>query len=260
MSDPTRLRDLGGPENDFARSLLRDAAPSKALTAAHAAQLTATVTKAATVASTGGLVATAIVPKALAAIAVVALGSGAFVAARHRGAPHAAQASARVAARAPEEVRRVAPLRAQEAVTTVNPVVSAAPVAPVAQPTEGVAPSVRAHAPAVRARVAPAVAEAVEAPSALRAPTLGEEVHVVDASRAELTSNPSRALALLAEADRTFAGGQLVDEREALRIEALARLDRWSEARDRASVLTARAPHSPQAARVRALIEGHREP
>lgn len=258
MSDPPRLRDLGGPENDFARSLLRDAAPTKPLTAAHAAHLEVAVSKAATVASTGGFFATAVVPKALAAIAVVALGSGAVVAARHRGATHAAQASAHVPARAPMTAGRVAPVRAQESVSEENP---AANVAPVAQPAETVAPSARAHATVTRARVAAAEPTvAVEAPPAQRAPTLGEELHVVDSSRASLASNPARALSMLSEADRNFTGGQLVDEREALRIEALARLDRWSDARDRAAVLTARSPHSPQAARVRALLEAHQTP
>ncbi|MFO0650662.1 MAG: hypothetical protein U0326_30850 [Polyangiales bacterium] len=105
------------------------------------------------------------------------------------------------------------------------------------------------------------MAEPVAAPEApAPAPSLTDELRVVDEARAAVQTNPAGALATLNAAERTFSHGQLTDEREALRVEALTRLGRWDEARARAAALEARAPQSPQTARVRALLGEHRTP
>jgi hypothetical protein len=251
MSDPPRLRDLGTPGGDFTRSLLRDAAPTKGLSPADALRLQATVAKAGTLSATGGFTAT-VVTKALAAVTLVALGGGGVVATKHLREP-VAQATVRRAVIA-ERPRPVTSPRAPDTTPTAAPT---APVADVVAPVIE-APSARAHVPAARARVleAPGVAPPSPAPSA----TLTDEVHVVEAARGALPDDPSRALSLLVGAEHSFARPQLADERDALRVEALARLGRWDDARALAASLEARAPHSPQCARVRALLRDHAAP
>lgn len=256
MSDPPRLRDLSTPGGDFSRSLLRDAAPTKPLDAVDALRLKAVVAKAGA-AHASGWFAVSVVPKALAAVTLVALGGGAIVAAKHR-APSVAQASirsprARVVAPAVS-----APKPILEAISSEPTVTVPAAVEPVAQPVAVEAPSARAHVPAARPRV---LAEPVVAPEApAPAPSLSDELRVVDEARAAVQTNPASALSTLNAAERTFSHGQLADEREALRVEALTRLGRWDEARAHAAALEARAPQSPQTARVRVLLGEHRTP
>jgi hypothetical protein len=73
-------------------------------------------------------------------------------------------------------------------------------------------------------------------------------------ARQELSSDPSGAFALTQEHARRFPSGTLVQEREVLAIEALARLGRSSEARRRLDAFRARFPQSPHVARLSALV------
>ena len=73
-------------------------------------------------------------------------------------------------------------------------------------------------------------------------------------ARQELSSDPSGALALTQEHARRFPSGTLVQEREVLAIEALARLGRSPEARRRFDAFRARFPQSPHVARLSALV------
>jgi len=278
MSDPPRLRDLPGGD-DFARSLLRDAAPTRPFTPADAARLTAAVSHAGAATSGTWLSASAL-PKALAAVALVAAGAGAWRATRsappaapvtvtrastatpvvarpHTSSPAVAAPSA-VAARvvAPVAVTPTAPARVALAPTPAVPVVApAAPVA-VAAPRVLLAPARPAVAAAAPSHAAPPRPSVALAASDAPPPTLGDEVLAVTQARAALRNNPARAVEILARAERAVTRPQLLDERDLVHVEALARLGRWAEARDRALALEARAPRSPQSARARALLRG----
>ncbi len=257
MSDPPRLRDLSTPGGDFSRSLLRDAAPTRPITAADALRLKAVVAKAGA-AHASGWFAVSVVPKALAAVTVVVFAGGAVVAARHR-APAVAQSSVRRAIPSPSPRAEPPPKPVAEALSSESAAAAPAAVAPLVPPVVVEAPAAaRAHVPAARPRV---IAEPVAAPvEPESAPSLADELRVVDEARGALRDEPARALAALDDAARRFSRGQLADEREALRVEALARLGRWDEARVRAAALEARAPQSPQCARVRALLREHPAP
>ncbi|MFO0602520.1 MAG: hypothetical protein U0324_05060 [Polyangiales bacterium] len=282
MSDPPRLRDLPGGD-DFARSLLRDAAPTRPFTAADAARLTAAVSQAGA-ASSGTWLSASALPKALAAVALVAAGAGAWRATRSSApaapvavtrasvaAPAAAPArppsppvaapsavAARVVASAPFPVARTAPALVAPVALAPPPAapVAAAPIVAVTHaPITPARPAVTAAAPSL-AHAAPPRPAVAPAASDVAPPTLGDEVLAVTQARAALRNNPARAVEILARAERSVTRPQLLDERDLVHIEALVRLGRWAEARDRAIALEARAPRSPQSARARALLRG----
>jgi hypothetical protein len=73
-------------------------------------------------------------------------------------------------------------------------------------------------------------------------------------ARQELSSDPSDALALTQEHARRFPFGTLLQEREVLAIEALARLGRTAEARRRLDAFRSRFPQSPHVARLTTLV------
>jgi hypothetical protein len=70
-----------------------------------------------------------------------------------------------------------------------------------------------------------------------------------------VSSDPSRALAMLEAYDREFPRGRLRDEREFLGVLALQRLGRHDEARARAEALLRRSPSGMYAPRLRRLLE-----
>lgn len=81
-------------------------------------------------------------------------------------------------------------------------------------------------------------------------PSLEDEARLLKHAQAELVTAPERALQLTQEHARRFRRGVLTQEREALAIEALARLGRQSEARRRLQQFTRDYPGSPHARRV----------
>jgi hypothetical protein len=87
----------------------------------------------------------------------------------------------------------------------------------------------------------------VDPPDAAPAPAesaLGER-SVLDRGRVALArGDAARALSLVAEHESRFATGSLSEERDALRIRALASLGRANEAKDRAAVFRSRYPNS----------------
>jgi hypothetical protein len=84
---------------------------------------------------------------------------------------------------------------------------------------------------------------------------LSDEAHAVLAARAALRSgNPGAALRELSAASALFPGGALVQEREALTIEALARSGQSGAASARAQAFLRRFPRSPHADDVRRFI------
>jgi hypothetical protein len=70
-----------------------------------------------------------------------------------------------------------------------------------------------------------------------------------------LDSDPAGALKLTEEHARRFPSGTLAPEREVLAIEALARLGRSPEARQRLDALRARFPNATNTARLETLID-----
>jgi hypothetical protein len=73
-------------------------------------------------------------------------------------------------------------------------------------------------------------------------------------ARAGISADPSRALTLTRDHELRFPASPLVEEREALRIEAFARLGRGSEAARALEVFEARYPRSPYRRRLRSLL------
>lgn len=101
-----------------------------------------------------------------------------------------------------------------------------------------------APAPEMKARaVLPARSRAVHAS---RAVANGDELLLLQRARAAISVRDySRALLPLEEHGRQFQDGRLVEEREALRVRALAGLGRRAEAAKVANAFAARFPRSP---------------
>jgi hypothetical protein len=84
---------------------------------------------------------------------------------------------------------------------------------------------------------------------------LRNEVELIGRARAALPRDPAAALALLEEHRREFPRGALVEERDAIRVLALAALGRIEQARHEAQMFLRAYPFSPHAERVRRAIE-----
>jgi hypothetical protein len=83
---------------------------------------------------------------------------------------------------------------------------------------------------------------------------LRREIALVAQARALLETQPAETLALLERARAEIHPGVLGEEREALMVLALHRLDRTAEARTRGQLFLRQHPESPFAERVRAAI------
>jgi hypothetical protein len=103
----------------------------------------------------------------------------------------------------------------------------------------------------------PAPSASTQASADVRtSPSRENEFALVRRAQDALASDPSRTLSLVQEHVRAFPAGELVQEREVLAVEALARLDRMAEAKARADALRALYPRTPYGARLdRALGE-----
>lgn len=85
--------------------------------------------------------------------------------------------------------------------------------------------------------------------------TVVEERNLLDKARRQLASDePARALTFLEEHAQRFTRGALVEEREAMWINVLARLGRSEEAKARGEQFQARFPKSLMGASVRAAL------
>lgn len=108
---------------------------------------------------------------------------------------------------------------------------------------------------------APAISvEALPNANAQHAPAVSaprcDEVELVERADTRLRSgDPAGALAVAREHEQRCPAGALVQERERIAIEALARLGRADAARARASAFQERFPSSPHLRRVRQVIE-----
>ena len=110
-----------------------------------------------------------------------------------------------------------------------------------------------ARHPAPRAAVQPARAEAPPPPGS--PDPLTRETELIAAARSEIGAAPSAALASLDDHRREFPAGQLAPEREFLVVDALRRLNRIGEARERALDLSRRFPSSSYGVRATQLLE-----
>lgn len=82
----------------------------------------------------------------------------------------------------------------------------------------------------------------------------GDEFALIRSAQSALASDPVRALAIVDEHARTYASGELVQERELTAVEALAHLGRKDEAKKRAQALVARFPRTPYVARLERAV------
>jgi hypothetical protein len=86
------------------------------------------------------------------------------------------------------------------------------------------------------------------------APPSVSELEVARRAQAMLASDPGRALAMADQLAREFPNGEFVQEREAIAVEALARVGRKEEALQRARALLRRFPRTPYTARLELVI------
>jgi hypothetical protein len=138
-----------------------------------------------------------------------------------------------------------------------SPGAPAGPLRP-QRPRVGSAP---APGPEVEATAAiEAIASAPDAPVAPVEPAAGaldrqpSEGALLLRARQSLTSDPAAALTLTDEDARRFPTGPLAPEREVLAVEALVRLHRPAEAKERLAAFRTRYPQSPHLARLDALV------
>jgi hypothetical protein len=240
MADPTRLIDEEGADalgSELLRAARREGMPpgehGRVWASVAAAALVAPATTAvASVATTSGAAAVAGTAKAggvalLAKVTVAAVVLGTASVAGYRAT-------------------RPAPPVAAPARAAVAP--AAAPA-----PSEPLLPE--APAPVTHAQPAPSRGPRTAAPArSLPASRLAAEAAlVVEARRALRAGDAGRALSQLEGARAELAGGALVQEREALTIEALSRLGRGPAAAARADAFLRAYPRSPHASAVRAF-------
>jgi hypothetical protein len=124
-----------------------------------------------------------------------------------------------------------------------------APVAPraVASAPRAVVSAPPAPAPAVAVAELPSAPAPTAAPSGLSAADAARaELHLLRQARGAVSRGDfAAALSTIAEHTHRFKNGRLVEEREALRVKALASLGRRSDARRAAAQFEARFPRSP---------------
>jgi hypothetical protein len=125
----------------------------------------------------------------------------------------------------------------------------------------GLTPANRSPNPANKATRVIRGTEAV-APSDTGAKAVvgAEEWRILRAARRAMSTDPAHALALAREHAQKFPDGMLSQEREAIAIEALARLGRTSEAKARAESFSGSFPASPYRRRNEAAVSRSVEP
>jgi hypothetical protein len=136
--------------------------------------------------------------------------------------------------------------RGDDAPAPRAPTIETAPPAPAPEPSIATtAPEAPVAAPAPQAQAEPPVAK----------PTPSQAELLAKAWKA-LPQDPAQALALVELDRRVHAKGELAEERESLRIQALVALDRGAEAQQLATEFLARYPQSVHERRVKAVLRG----
>jgi hypothetical protein len=230
MSGPPRLRDSAGP----AQRLLRSAALDVPSATSRRKLMAFTGTAAAGVA-TSGLASAGVSTLGKSVLLWVGIGSVGGGALAYT-ASELSQPSRPVAAEARPAKLPEAP--AAEPVTALPVVPSEPPVEP---------------APAALSKVAPHVAPSAPSAAHAPAPSLFEELRVIESARAAAgRGDAGAALAALDNYDRSFPGGQFAPEALALRVEALASGGNGVRARELADEFARRYPRHPLRSRVNA--------
>jgi hypothetical protein len=125
-------------------------------------------------------------------------------------------------------------------------------VAPSAPEQLAPVPTFVASPPAISVDALPSVRVVASSPVASRC----DEIELIDRADTKLRAgDASAALSVVREHEQRCASGALVQERERIAIEALAKLGRVDAARARASSFEARFPASPHLRRVRQVVE-----
>ena len=81
------------------------------------------------------------------------------------------------------------------------------------------------------------------------------EASLVDRAKTNLSGSPSKALELANQAKREFPNGMLVEEREAIAVQALAKLGRSEQAKQRGERFLSRFARGAHASAVRSALE-----
>jgi hypothetical protein len=159
-----------------------------------------------------------------------------------------------VLARGLFEATSAAPERATPARPSSSPTVARTAPAPAPDPSTReeapqAPPALANHRGALAANSTPsAPSEAVVSSDVAR------EAYLLERARALLATNPSSALRTLQQHEREFGAGTLQLEREFLRIDALVRLGRSAEARERAGALRRLSPGHLYEQRLKSLL------
>ncbi|MCA9706522.1 MAG: hypothetical protein KDK70_11785 [Myxococcales bacterium] len=126
-----------------------------------------------------------------------------------------------------------------------------------ADAVEAEAAEAEPSAPTPRRRRA-SKAEPADAPGSSLADASADDVlreaRLVARARSSLASDPARALSLTQDAEEEFPRGQLVEERQAIAVQALVALGRHDQARRQGAAFLARFSHSAHAAAVRRAL------
>jgi hypothetical protein len=142
----------------------------------------------------------------------------------------------------PDTARPIEPEDASAAGSVVE-----APVTPARPP----APPQLERSPASRAAAPPQLERSPESPAPTPDTTLADEMKLMRSARAALREgDPARALRVLARHEADYADGQMVEDRDALHVQALCDAGRLEDARTEARAFARAYPGSPHAARV----------
>jgi hypothetical protein len=198
--------------------------------------------------------------KVLAAVATIGFGVGAGYVLLHHHAQSALSSSRETASEqtsvaSPMEKTEVAPLAplnsdddstGSESMATSVTQPSRVQVRPI--PTRAAHSSESGAAPVNdQKRASPSV-------SADPASARADEYRLLRTARRELSSNPGQALELTRDHAKQFPKGTLIQEREAIAIEALMRLGRSGEAKSRANRFFSQFPASPYRSHLTELV------
>lgn len=258
MKEPQRWL-LGNDAPEGSLELLRAGDPPPALSEPRRAELSAfaqgLATQGAIAATTGSLISTKLV---LSGVAIgIAAAVGVITAVRWATPPPAA--SVQSAHRRPMAQSGGAPSSGAPR-GPGSPAILPQAQGPVASPlTQSIAPidphpgaSSRVRTTEISSHPTPTLPSPAPVAS-FDAAGISEEAALLERARSALQGAPARALALTEEHQRAFPSGQLADERELVAVDALQRLGRTQEARQRAAPALARAD-SPYARRMRRIL------
>jgi hypothetical protein len=174
------------------------------------------------------------------------------------GLGDAAQAAYGAADRDPRlpAARRSTVLGTAQPAAEVSPAVEPLPVAeplPDVEPLPIRTERAREGSPSTGSRYRPPSSDDAPAPVPTDT-TLAAEMRLLRRARSALNDgDPTQALARLTAHAETFAQGQMVEDREALRVQALCEAGRETAARVAATAFLATHPHSPHSARVQRI-------